>query len=207
MTDTMIYILRHGETSWNARHLFQGQVDTTLDDNGRAQAAQAKKRIQSLGLSFDAVYSSPISRAVETVEIVTGLPREKIVLDDRLKEMNFGPLDGTPFDLHAPQVGHLFDDPVHYIPPEGAESYDQLENRLASFYTELAQKRPGRSILVGCHGCAIRLTMVWMGYLKLGGIWKQGIGNCALIEVRLDADNIFTVTNICNTQDFIAEEH
>lgn len=206
MSEMKVFILRHGETAWNARHLFQGQVNTSLDSNGIRQAELARNRIRDLGLSFDAVYSSPISRALETVKIVTGLPEEEIVTDDRLMEMDFGPLDGTPFDRHAPQVGHLFDDPEHYVPPRGAESYEQLEQRLASFYEELEMKRPGKTILVGCHGCAIRLTLVWMGYLKLSDIWKQGIGNCALIETRVGEDHHFTVTGIRNTQDFIAEE-
>lgn len=201
-----IYILRHGETSWNARHLFQGQVNTSLDEKGRLQARSARDRIRALGLSFDAVYSSPINRAVETVEIVTGLPREKIHLDDRLKEMNFGPLDGTPFDKDSPVAGHLFDDPDRYIPPEGAESFSQLEERLASFYTELEERHPGDNILVGCHGCAMRVTMVWMGYLRLSGIWNQGIGNCAIVEAGTDDMGRFHVVHIYNTQDYIAAE-
>ena len=119
--------MRHGETDWNARHLFQGQVNTSLNEKGREQARKARERVRELGLSFDCVYSSPIDRAAQTIEIVTGLDRSQIHLDDRLKEMNFGPLDETPFEKDSPAVGHLFDKPSAYEAPEGADGYDLLQ--------------------------------------------------------------------------------
>lgn len=197
-----VYIIRHGETDWNARHLFQGQVNTSLNEKGEEQARLARERVQKLGLSFDAVYSSPIDRAARTVEIVTGLSRSQFHLDPRLMEMNFGPLDETPFDKESPAVGHLFDKPSAYVPPRGAESFEELEARLASFMEELRDTRPGKSILVGCHGCAMRVLLVWLRYLKLDEIWNQGIGNCAIIEVTLGEDGIFRVTHMYDTQDW-----
>ena len=119
--------MRHGETDWNARHLFQGQVNTSLNEKGREQARKARERVRELGLSFDCVYSSPIDRAAQTIEIVTGLDRSQIHLDDRLKEMDFGPLDETPFEKDSPAVGHLFDKPSDYEAPEGADGYGLLQ--------------------------------------------------------------------------------
>ena len=66
-----VYVMRHGETDWNARHLFQGQVNTSLNEKGREQARKARERVRELGLSFDCVYSSPIDRAAQTIEIVS----------------------------------------------------------------------------------------------------------------------------------------
>lgn len=185
-----VYILRHGETDWNVRHVFQGQTNTSLNENGFAQARRCRDRVQALGLSFDQIYCSPLDRALQTVETVTGADRSRIITDARLLEMNFGPLDGTPFDKKSAVCGHLFDDPTRYVAPEGAESFEELEQRLSSFYMELAKEHPGESILVGCHGCAMRLTLVWMGFLKLRDIWEQSIGNCAIIEAELDEDKL-----------------
>ena len=67
-----IYVIRHGETDYNVRRLFQGQINTDLNDTGRAQARAAAEKIRAMGLTFDRVYSSPLQRAVETVEIITG---------------------------------------------------------------------------------------------------------------------------------------
>ena len=202
-----IYILRHGETDWNVRKVFQGQTDTELNADGIAQAKTCRKRVQELGLHFDTVYSSPLRRALRTVEIVTGLPREQIHLDERLKEMNFGPLDGTPFEPTNTVCGHLFDDPPHYLPPEGAESYEDVIRRQASFYRELALSCSGENILVGSHGCAMRLALVWMHYIPLSRIWHQGIGNCTIIEAELDPSRLqedcpYHVTHLYETADW-----
>lgn len=197
-----VYILRHGETDYNARHLFQGQTYTHLNEQGFEQARAAKKTIKEMGLSFDRVYSSPIPRALETVETVTGLPEGEILLDDRLREMDFGPLDGTPFVKDAPLAGCLFTRPDLYVPPEGAESFDQLLQRLRSFFEDLA-KTGDHSVLVGCHGCAMRCMLVLFGYLELPEIWHQGIGNCTIIEAEENRDGSgnFHVVKLHETQD------
>lgn len=197
-----LYIIRHGETSWNARHLFQGQVNTSLNENGEEQARRARERIRELGITFDAVYSSPIDRAARTVEIITGLPRSEFILDDRLMEMNFGPLDGTAFDKDSPLAGHLFDHPSAYVPPEGAESFEELEHRLSSFLSDMKREKPGESVLVGCHGCTMRVILVLLHYLELDEIWNQGIGNCSIIEAELAENGEFVVRTIHETQDW-----
>ncbi len=70
--ETQIYFLRHGQTNNNKEGRMQGRVDIPLNEVGRAQARCAAQRLKGIG--FDAVYSSPLSRAVETAQIVTGLP-------------------------------------------------------------------------------------------------------------------------------------
>lgn len=201
-----LYVIRHGETDWNARRLFQGQVNTSLNERGEAQAREAQKRVQALGLTFDAVYSSPIDRAVRTVEIVTGWDRSRFHLDERLMEVNFGPLDGTPFDQDAPLAGNLFRKPSAYVPPEGAESLQEVEARIAGFLEDMRTNPPGESVLVGCHGCTMRIMMMHLGWMPLDDIWKQGIGNCTLLELTLGEDARFHITGIYETQDWFGHK-
>ncbi len=200
-----LYIIRHGETDWNARHLFQGQINTSLNEKGEQQAREARKRIQELGLSFDAVYSSPIDRALRTVEIVTGLDRSQIHTDARLLEMNFGPLDETPFDKASPMVGNLFCKPSAYVPPRGAESFPDVEKRIASFLEDM-RRQPAERILAGCHGCTMRVIMQYVGYIKLDDIWNQPIGNCTILELTLESDR-FRITEIYETQDWFGSKN
>ncbi len=200
-----LYIIRHGETDWNARHLFQGQINTSLNEKGEQQAREARKRIQELGLSFDAVYSSPIDRALRTVEIVIGLDRSQIHTDARLLEMNFGPLDETPFDKASPMVGNLFCKPSAYVPPCGAESFPDVEKRIASFLEDM-RRQPAEHILAGCHGCTMRVIMQYVGYIKLDDIWNQPIGNCTILELTLGSDR-FRITEIYETQDWFGSRN
>lgn len=188
-----VYILRHGETDWNRKRLFQGQTDTSLNIEGFRQAQQCREQIvEKLGLTFDRVYSSPLCRAMETTETVSGLSGDRIVQDPRLMEMNFGAIDGTSFERDSTVVGKLFSDPPHYVPAEGAESFPQLLSRLSSFYDDL-RKTGLQSVLVGSHGCAMRCMLVNFGYLKLEDIWNQKIGNCTIIETELEQDGAVRV--------------
>lgn len=65
--ETQIYFLRHGQTNNNKEGRMQGRVDIPLNEVGRAQARCAAQRLKGIG--FDAVYSSPLSRAVETAQL------------------------------------------------------------------------------------------------------------------------------------------
>ncbi len=107
-----IYILRHGTTEWNAKHLIQGQTDTPLDDFGKLIAKETGKNLKKEGIKFDRVFSSPLMRAYKTAELVLenldsgSASRESatsasvatvgpaIITDDRLKELHFGFMDG-----------------------------------------------------------------------------------------------------------------
>ena len=89
-----LYLLRHGQTDWNAAHKLQGQTDVPLNETGLKQAREEAKRREEAGITFDRVFSSPLSRAKETARIVSGLPEEEIQTDPRIMEMSFGVDDG-----------------------------------------------------------------------------------------------------------------
>ena len=97
MAETQLYLIRHGQTDWNVRAMLQGRTDIPLNDTGRQQAMEARQRLA--GVHFDAVYSSPLQRAMDTASLVTGWPKERISPDRRLIEIAFGPYEGK--DPHA----------------------------------------------------------------------------------------------------------
>ena len=86
--------MRHGETDYNKREQLQGSgINSSLNDTGRRQA-DLLKRSSSLPVSDAILYSSPLSRAIETGQIVTDRPVGDFKLDDRLKERSFGIWEG-----------------------------------------------------------------------------------------------------------------
>src|SRR6478752_5939874 len=93
------YILRHGQTDWNAEWRLQGQQDIPLNDLGRRQAQENGLRLKALARSFDGYdfVASPLGRARETMELAraaAGLPPDAYRIEDRLKEICFGDWEG-----------------------------------------------------------------------------------------------------------------
>ena len=93
-----IYLVRHGETEWNRLHKRQGRIDMPLNDTGVGQAEALRDQLK--GFSFDICYSSPLSRARQTAEIIVD-GKCKIIFDDRLIERDFGLLEGTNSEIRS----------------------------------------------------------------------------------------------------------
>lgn len=126
----MLYIMRHGQTQWNAQGRLQGQTDIPLNEVGRAGAAAAREKYGCIPL--DVCFASPLKRALETAEIFLKGRAVPIYTDDRLKEMFFGDFEGEYDVLKHPEypIYPLFADPANYVPTGGTESYPELYTRL-----------------------------------------------------------------------------
>jgi broad specificity phosphatase PhoE len=139
---TALLLVRHGETDWNADGRLQGQTDRPLSDFGRRQAQQLADELA--GEQLEAIYSSDLSRARETAEIVgerLGLP---VVLDPGLREKDWGTWEG----LTAVER-----DRVEFV----GESTEAHQERILSALRRISSRHPedGR-VLVVTHGGSMR---------------------------------------------------
>lgn len=151
-----IYLIRHGETEWNAQGRFQGKLDSALTDTGVQQAAAIGRCLAGLDLSVDAFVSSPLGRTRQTAAIIAGsaqLPAAQC--DDRLGEVSLGSWDGlTHIDIDAQWPGLLdgstpFD--WFFRSPDG-ETYDSAFRRAECWLEE----RQGVTVAVS-HGLIGRI--------------------------------------------------
>ena len=90
------YVLRHGQTDWNVQARLQGSTDIPLNDTGRTQAHVAADILKNQGLTR--IVASPLSRALETAQIVGAACALEPIIDDRLIERNFGLFEGMTID-------------------------------------------------------------------------------------------------------------
>ena len=161
---TTIYLMRHGETDWNRQERMQGQMDCPLNENGRRQAAEAGKKLTDLGIRFDRVCSSPLCRALETAQIISGRPEQEIITDPDIMEMGFGPFEGVFFVDMPAEMFTFFSDPERFPAPEGMETIPHLKKRTGRFLDRLRTADPGGTMLVVAHGVALR---VLLGFLEV----------------------------------------
>jgi len=145
----LVYLVRHGQTDWNAEHRLQGQADIDLNATGRAQATRNGRKLAELiddPAAFDFV-ASPLARTRETMELLRaamGLSPRDYRTDKRLVEVHFGDWQGytlAELDRISPGATPAREaDKWHFVPPgKDAESYDVLASRVLPWFEELRQ--------------------------------------------------------------------
>jgi len=145
-------LIRHGLTPWNESGQFQGQSDIELSEQGITQAETLHERFKRH--EFDYIYSSPLKRAHQTATIA--LPNQDIVLDDRLKEINFGIFEGSDLatNQQKPEWDVWYADTFKLQAP-GGESYEELRLRAVNWLDEL----PEGKIAAFCHSGTIQMLI------------------------------------------------
>jgi 2,3-bisphosphoglycerate-dependent phosphoglycerate mutase len=154
-----LWFVRHGESTWNAARLVQGQAGgSVLTAKGRWEAARAAARLGDIGVA--AIYSSDLDRGRETAAIIAGVLRLPLRLDPALRERSFGDAEGHPLrELRAAASGIEGDRVVDAgaRPPAG-ESLGELYERVQAFITALEARGPDGDVLVVTHGGVIRVA-------------------------------------------------
>lgn len=181
----MLYIMRHGKTDWNEKHRLQGRTDIPLNEVGREMARKAA--IQYKEIPFDLCFSSPLSRAFETAQIVLEGRKIEIITDDRLMEMSFGIYEGIENSFEIPDcpINTLFKDPAAYQGAEGAETLQELFSRTGDFLKKEIEPRleQGQNILIVGHGAMNSSIVCQRKQIPIARFWEAGIENCKLMAL------------------------
>lgn len=147
----LLYLVRHGETDWNLEHRIQGSTDIPLNSTGRTQAVTTGALLARR--NWDAVISSPLSRAAETGSIIAGavgLPDPTTV--GALVERNYGAAEGlTGEQIEAQFPGDM--------PVPGRETREHVVGRVLPALMEIAEAHPDQSVIVVSHGGVIRSVL------------------------------------------------
>jgi broad specificity phosphatase PhoE len=156
MTRPRVYLVRHGETDWNAEGRLLSFTDRPLNDRGEGQAATLAAELAAI--RWDRAFSSPLVRARRTAEVLlaTHADGPPLVIDDRLREMDFGPYEGwSEAELEADPIAAARRRDGAQLP--GVEPDDQVAERARSFLASL-RHASGRTLAVG-HGRTLRILI------------------------------------------------
>ena len=150
---TRVLAIRHGETAWNADSRIQGQLDIPLNDTGRWQAACMAQSLA--GESFDAIYSSDLSRARATAEALAAVVGLEVRPDPGLRERGFGVFEGRTYreiENDLPEQAARWRRREPDFGAEGGETLAGFYDRAIASATRLAARHPGQSIVLVTHG-------------------------------------------------------
>lgn len=195
---TTLWLIRHGETEWNAAKRFQGHHDVALNEVGRGQARQLARRLEQEHrvAPFDALFSSDLSRAVETARATAELTGLGLSMRPALRERDYGVLSAlTPEEMAVQQPeawAHWCARTPSYVLP-GGESLLAFTERVVTGLREVTRAHPGQKVAVVVHGgvldCVYRAAMG----LPLDAPRGHPIHNASINRVRVDAAGTFAV--------------
>eukprot|EP00903_Cladosiphon_okamuranus_P000838 g836.t1 len=192
--DRLLVLVRHGQSEWNLKNLFTGWKDPGLTDQGIAEAHKAGEQLRDLKLSFDLAFTSVLSRAQKTLDIIlqeldqTGL---ETIKDQALNERDYGDLTGMNKDEARQQFG---EEQVHIwrrsfdVPPPGGESLKMTAERVLPYYKAeiLPKVLAGKRTIVAAHGNSLRSLIMELEGLSPEQILKRELGTGTPIIYRLD---------------------
>jgi broad specificity phosphatase PhoE len=160
MTTTRLLLVRHGATTATEEGRFSGSTGADLSEEGRWQAARLGERLSRHKLT--AVYSSPLSRALDTARIVAGHCRLDPVIRGELREIGHGHWEGMKReDVEREFAGEYAAweaDPFTFA-PAGAESGVAVLARALPVIREIVTAHPGEQVLVVSHKATLRLVL------------------------------------------------
>jgi len=154
------YLIRHGESEWNSENRLCGRSDVPLSEPGRRQVKNLAERLKPI--PFEALYSSPLERALETARLISESVGLQPIPDPRLVELDYGQWEGrtlAEIRENDPKVFGAWEANPAQVAPPGGESGLQAQQRVVSFLDFLAEKHPRGQVLVVFHKTVCRLAI------------------------------------------------
>jgi broad specificity phosphatase PhoE len=193
--------VRHGETDYNIQNRYAGTIDVELNEQGRTDARAASARLGQM--RFDVTVTSPLKRAMETAQILTG-GRIETIPCSYARERDFGVLQGVT----ASEVEHIRP-PIHFvkvggdyhsIDPPNAETFEEVRARAAGLRSYLLGDFNGRRVLVVSHGVFLQqFHGVMRGQDWLEALGKH-VGNLELTLFNMRDDTLLSEEHIPLTE-------
>jgi len=198
---TRLFLVRHGQSEWNAAGRIQGQIDIQLDETGCRQAELIADRLAAEPVA--AVYSSPLLRAKSTAEAIADRFHLPVQLDLRLMEYDFGVISGSTWhevvENHPEFASRWLEDPWA-VPVADSEGRVNFAARVMSAMQDILAQHPAEQVVVVAHGGTFGVYLTAMLGMDLNRRHPFHFGNTSLslVEVRDDAFHIHYLNNTCH---------
>ncbi len=182
---TKILIIRHGETAWNRDRIFRGTYDIVLNENGKQQARLVAQALK--GIRIDAAYTSPLSRAKESAQIVTETHGISPVIHDGFIDMDYGEWTGKKDSEVAklwPDDHDAWTTNPHTVRPPGGTTLKEVFNNSFTAMEELAEKHNGETIAIFAHRVVNKVLVIGALSLELERFPFIIQGNCCINEIE-----------------------
>lgn len=192
-----LVLVRHGQSEWNLKNLFTGWENPNLTDKGIAEASNAGKKLKSKNLHFNRAYTSVLTRAQKTLELILDEINQQeipIVADAALNERDYGDLTGLNKDEARKKWGeeqvHIWRRSYNIAPPGGESLRDTLA-RVLPYYIKNIQPKilRGENIIIAAHGNSLRALIMAIKGMEPEEILKFELNTGIPVIYRFNSDS------------------
>lgn len=180
-----LYLIRHGQTSWNLDGKIQGSQDIELNSTGIIQAEQLSKKIVKDDYEFAKIYSSYQKRAIKTAEILSEFTKVDYTLTKGLEEINLGVWEGLSWDevkkSYPSEFNEWYDNRRYTKPPKG-EAYQDMLVRVLTAIQEIIHNNEG-NILIVTHSAVIMCLQCYITNTPFEEMTKFKTDNTSITEI------------------------
>ena len=193
-----LIITRHGQTEGNKRNILQGSTDIPLSDEGKEQAKKLALRLKEHKIEY--IYTSPLKRALETANAIKKYyPNAKLVIEDELKEMNFGIFEGLTHDECKVKYKKLTEErernKFYYKIPNG-ESYEEVAFRVLKVLKKIIDS--GKDTIIVAHASVNKLFFMKLLNKGLEEINRHYYTNTCVSIFNIKKSNILVEEFNCD---------
>ncbi|WP_030918588.1 bifunctional RNase H/acid phosphatase [Streptosporangium amethystogenes] len=187
---TSLYLLRHGETPFSVERRFSGLGDPELTPNGIAQGEAAAAKLAGEPYGIQVIVSSPLKRARATAEIIAARTGLEVVVEEGLREADFGDWEGHTFTeiqrRWPDELAAWLADPS--AAPPGGESFGEAARRVQATGDLLIERYEGKTILAVSHVTPIKMLLRFALLAPLSALYRMHLDLSALSLIEYYAD-------------------
>ena len=174
-----IYVVRHGQTDYNIKQVFQGHIDIPLNETGKKQAQEIALRFKDIDI--DMILVSPLQRTIQTAEYISQVTDIPITVEERIIERSFGDMEGHQ-NRENWNIKMMLDYNKNYN-IENIEPIQSLFKRIYNFLDEITEKYKDKNVLLVTHGGTCRaINAYFNGIGENGHVQSAKIKNCEIRE-------------------------
>ncbi|NGX31147.1 MAG: Phosphoserine phosphatase 1 [Chlamydiae bacterium] len=197
MKTTTLYIIRHGQTDWNKEKRIQGKTDIELNEEGILQAKLLAEVFTSLPIT--AIYSSYLSRAKKTAEIIAKPFGHQVIEHPHLHERDKGSIEGLLISEYKRTFRNQLEEhfSLNFYERlfnkivEDSESFIDLAERILPTFHEICKNHEGEKVVIVTHNAILKLLLVLIGKYQEETLL---IENGAILEIESDSKELSLIT-------------
>ncbi len=183
-----LLMIRHGEIPSNVNKVYAGRSPERLTEKGMCQAREVSDKLKEY--EVDAIYSSPIQRALQTAQIINEKKGLDLRVEDAFRELEMGLWEGmseADIERQYPDEWSIWNNRPAELKLADRETLDDLQQRVLAGVRNISPEMAGQNIVIVSHVAIIRVLLLWHAKKSLGLYKTIHVPNAEIFKINIDS--------------------